>query len=413
MNNTSSVNSVSVQDKVQWLFVLFCGLMFTGFVCSRALVTISMVALVVVSVTCYRAKLLQTYFRKKELVILSIFLWLVLISGCYSDDKADWLNWVRIKLPYLFLPMAFAPLSALDKRKFTALLSMFVMVFFVSVVYVLVRYVLNYEAVTHSYLLGQGIKMPYSHIRYSLMVAFAFFCCGYLLEKKLFLFFKREKWVQIVMMLFLFVALHVLSVRSGLLAMYLGILFLLFRFAFRKRRIGWVLAVAALMATTMYLAVNFVPTLKNKIAYMRYDVAGLKQNDINFHYDAMRIVSMKAALHVYGQHKLFGTGSGDLKTEMNKTYQLLFPDLKPENYLMPHNQFMWVLASLGVVGLILFLLAFFVPLGCKNNFKRPLPVLLYIIVFSSFFTEAGLEEQMGTGFFLIWLLILLNQSEHE
>lgn len=367
-------------------------------------------ALVVVSVVFYRAELLRMYLRRKELLILSVFFWLVFFSGIYSDDKTDWLNWVRIKLPFLFLPLAFAPLKRLDAKKFTVLLTTFVLVFFASVVFVLVRYALNYETVTHSFLQGQGIKMPYSHIRYSLMVALAFFCSGYLLEKRLFVFSRHEKWLQIFLLVFLFAGLHILSVRSGLLAVYLGILFLLLRFVFVKRNFGLALTLVALLFIVLYVAINFVPTLKNKMAYMRYDVAGLSANDINYHYDAMRIVSMKAALQVWNENKVLGCGAGDLKTEMSKVYQQLFPDLKTENYLLPHSQLMWVLASLGALGLFLFLLAFFFPLFYKSNYKQPLLAVLYIILFSSFFTEAGLEEQMGTGFFLVWLLILLNTN---
>lgn len=413
MNNTSSVNSVSTKDKVQWLIVFICALMFAGFVCSRALVSISMIALVVMSAVFYGAEMKRSYFQRKEFWILSVFFWLVLLSGVYSDDKADWQNWVRIKLPFLFLPLAFAPIKKLSFYKLTALLYAFVLIFFVSVCVVLVRYALNYEAVTQSFLSGQGIKMPYSHIRYSLMLAFSFFCCVYLLEKKLFLFSRSEKWLQIFLLVFSFAALHVLSVRSGLLALYLGILFLLLRFVFVKRNFGLALTVVALLFATMYTAINFVPTLKNKIAYMKYDVAGLSANDVNYHYDAMRIVSMKAAFEVWQQNKVIGCGAGDLKTEMQTAYARILPDLKPENYLLPHSQLMWVLASLGAVGLALFLFAFFFPLVYKSNYRQPLLVVLYIIIFSSFFTEAGLEEQMGTGFFLIWLLILLNQNQHD
>ena len=98
---------------------------------------------------------------------------------------------------------------------------------------------------------------------------------------------------------------------------------------------------------------------------------------------------------------------------MEKFYHLQYPQLPFTDHKLPHNEWLWVFATLGTVGLLLFAFAFFFPLFINENYRHSLLVMLYIIIASSFFTEATLEEQMGTGFFVLLLLLLLNQLRHE
>lgn len=394
--------------------MLCCLVLFTGFVCSRALASIGMISiLVAVVLFTDTVQTIRTYFFRKEFWVLSIFFWIVFVSGIYSDDKADWLNWVRIKLPYIALPLAFAGIKKLDERKFIAIISGFILVFFVSTVAVLTNYFLHYSEITDAMTSGGGIPMPFSRIRYTLMLAFAFFCCVYLLENKLVLFSKKEKGVQIFFVVFSFVALHILTVRSSLLALYLGIFFLLLRFIFVQKKFlpgGVLLLLTALMP---YLALQFIPSLQNKWSYMSYDRNALKEGHLNNLSDGVRLVSMRGGWEVAKKHWLIGVGAGDLKTEMEVFYKNEFRQLEKVDHKMPHNQLIWVLATTGIIGFSLFLFAFLFPFLSTGIFRNPLAVVLYLIIFSSFFTEATLEEQMGTGFYLIFLLLFINQAQKE
>ena len=402
------------EDSFQWLIVICCQLIFIGFVCSRALVSIGMVA-VLVSSFLYNGfgETLKKYFRQKELLFLSIFFWIVFLSGIYSEDKTSWLNWVRIKLPYIALPIAFASKKRIEEQKFIALLYGFIIILFISVVAVLTNYFLNYENITESFSRGNAIPMPYSHIRYTLMLVFAFFCSWFLLDRKKFLFSSNEKLFQIFLLVFLFVALHILSVRSSLLALYIGILFLLLRLIVVQKK--FVVGLVSLFILTLapFIAYKFVPSLQNKIGYMSYDYNTFKSGEVRNLSDGVRIISMQEGLEIAKQNLWLGVGAGDLKTEMNKFYNKHYPQLADSDHKLPHNQLIWTLATTGVVGLALFLFAFSFSLLVNANYKHWLLVVLHLILFSSFFTEATLEEQMGTGFYLIFLLLLMNYLKKE
>jgi O-antigen ligase len=122
---------------------------------------------------------------------------------------------------------------------------------------------------------------------------------------------------------------------------------------------------------------------------------------------------MQIGLEIWKSNPLVGVGAGDLENATNAIYAAEHPDISVINRRIPHNQFIWVLASTGVLGLSLFLLAFFYPLAVKQHYKYWPLAILYIIILSSFFTEDTLEEQMGTGFYLIFLLLFLNHLQQE
>ena len=163
----------------------------------------------------------------------------------------------------------------------------------------------------------------------------------------------------------------------------------------------------------LYAAIKLVPSLQNKLEYMHYDMVQFEKGEINNLSDGIRVISMQGGLEIAKQNLWLGVGAGDLKTEMNKFYATHYPQLSLSDQKLPHNQLVWTLATTGVVGLALFLFAFSFPLFINRNYKNWLFVVLHLILFSSFFTEATFEEQIGTGFYLIFLLVLMNQFRNE
>lgn len=403
---------ILTDTQFEWLVVLCCQAIFIGFVCSRALVSIGMISLLVASLL-FKGPLvtIKKYLNTKELLIIALYLVIVLLSGFYSDNKSDWINWVRIKIPFLALPLAFAPIQQLNTKKFVLLLYGFMLTFFVCTILVLGNYFLNFQSMNQSFSFGTQIPMPYSHIRYTLMLAFSFFCAVYLFKERLFIFSETEKWLQLIYALFAFIALHILSVRSGLLALYIGILYLTIAEIIKRRQflLGGLVIIA--LAVIPFMAYRLVPSLHNKMDYMRYDLGQYREGNIDGRSDGQRLLSIKIGLQVWHQNMFLGVGSGDLEDEMNKIYAQSYPQISKR--LAPHNQFIWVLASTGVVGLVLFLTAFFYPLLAHRYYQYSLFFILNLMVFSSFFTEDTIEEQMGSGFYLIFLLLLMNHFKRE
>jgi O-antigen ligase len=185
------------------------------------------------------------------------------------------------------------------------------------------------------------------------------------------------------------------------------------RFIFVQRKVWAGVALLLLMVAIPYAAIKLIPSLKNKLDYMTYDYRSFENGEVKNLSDGVRIISMKGGLEIAKQNLWLGVGAGDLQDEMNKFYAEHYPQLEESDHKLPHNQLVWTLATTGIIGLALFLFGFSFPLFINGNYKSWLFVIFHVILFSSFFTEATLEEQVGTGFYLTFLLVLMNQFRNE
>ena len=208
------------------------------------------------------------------------------------------------------------------------------------------------------------------------------------------------------MTVFLFAFLHVLSVRSGLASLYFALLALGAWFVFVKKRYLLGLAgIAAVMALPVF-AYFTVPSFKAKLNYARWDYRQFQQGSGADYPDAERFTSILIGLDIGREHPWFGIGAGDLDRAVKEKYA----SKAYGNYQlrMPHNQFVTIFAGTGLVGLVLFLLAIFYPLFYHKNYRNPLFLALYAVVFSSYFVENTIENNFGVSLSLFFLLVGLR-----
>jgi O-antigen ligase len=168
------------------------------------------------------------------------------------------------------------------------------------------------------------------------------------------------------------------------------------------------LPVMVLVIALPFVAYWGIPSFKAKFSYVRYDLQTFFQSDnTNGLSDAARILSVKNGLQMGVENFWLGTSAGDLQMEADKFY-IGHPDIPPERRL-PHNQFIWIFAVTGIMGLILFCWGIFLPLFSRKNYLHPMFACLYIIIVSSFLTEATLEEEIGACFYLVFMLLFYIQ----
>ena len=331
---------------------------------------------------------------------------LVLFSIPYSEDWTYLLERLRVKLPFLILPFAFAVMPSLTKRELRIIGTFFVLACTVAAVGVLWNYLQNFEAINFNISRGKAIPTPSNHIRFSLSMACSIFCAGALtLEKRIF-GIKGEQYFFGILTFFLFTFLHILSVRSGLLAFYVALGIFLIQYIYRSRRWGIGLIGLIAMMAIPYFAVIYVPSFKNKYYYMKHDVYSYFEGNGKNYSDSERLISLNAAKEIITEHPIIGVGAGDLKKEMYQVYANKSAEEAAEK--MPHSQFVTVAAGTGFIGLILFLISFFIPLFYQKNYRNYLFTALHVIFFMSFFSENTFENNFGLSLWLFMLLIGMN-----
>jgi O-antigen ligase len=344
------------------------------------------------------------FFQKKDFISVSIFFILMFIGGLWTSDIGYWVHSLRIYLPFLLFPLAFANMPPLSIRQFHGVLYFFFICMLIGCTVVLSNFLIHYtEIIT---IMRQGRPMPLmrEHINFGRMTAFAVLVGLYLSQKGYVFKYAFEKKLIPIVSLFLFVALHILSIRSALLGLYLCILYqgLVYFFKHRQYIIG--VSLLCLLGLIPVLAYNFIPSFKYKLHYALWDYGKFKEGAGADYSDAERLQSIKIGWDIFKNNWQTGVGSGDIWHGMQAQYAILG---LLDNTKLPHNQLLVVGIKLGIVGIIVFLTAYFYPLFFKKNYKNELLVAFYLIGFSYFWFEIPFEASFGASFYAFWICLFI------
>lgn len=338
--------------------------------------------------------------------LLFIILWLwLLASGLYSDDTSNWWNITSRKLTLLLLPIGMASVTPLNKKQVWGIFLFFSCVISFFAVGSAIHYFNNFEAINASLIesksvpvwpIGKGI----SHIYFGVLSSFAIICSVFfVLKEKTPVLFAKDRWVFGGLALLNFIIIHLLSARTGLVALYggLGVLVLHIVWQNRKRKAVWLLLIALpLIPVAAYFA---VPSFKNKIINSVRDVQINRDGgDINHRSFSMRLEAWKTGTNIIKQHPIIGVGAGDLSNEMAAEYDRRNSVLWEENRVMPHNQFIENAVQMGVVYSLFLLFVIVLPI---IRYKKTSPLLwaaAAMFVFAMCF-ESILERQIGVTLF--------------
>ena len=136
----------------------------------------------------------------------------------------------------------------------------------------------------------------------------------------------------------------------------------------------------------------------------------VNERNINGHSLTMRLYFWKAATTLIKKNILFGVGTGDVQSELNKTYIETNSPLEKDWYKRPHNQFLTITVAIGFVGLLIFLFSFLYPVF---NLKKHLHQLFwpyFLVLCISFILEDTLETQAGLSFYAFFYTLFISQA---
>jgi O-antigen ligase len=338
--------------------------------------------------------------------VITISFFIVLFSGIYSSDMDYTLERLRIKLPFLILPFAFLSMPKLTKKECYAILYFLLFLMFMTCCYVGMHYLSDFKNINELIGKGQPVPTPSNHIRFSLTLALSIIGGVALWWDNFYFSSKNERYFIGGMTLFLFAFIHVLSVRSGILALYLGLFVVGIHHAISSKKYWLILATVVGLTAVPFIAYQLFPSFQTKIAYAKWDFDQYRQSIGGNYSDSERITSLVVGLEIGNAHPLLGVGAGDLKQEVKKVYAEKFNG--QYSYRKPHNQFLSHYAGTGIIGVLLFSFAFFFPLFYQKNYRNPLFLALHAIIFMSFMMENTVENNFGISLYLFFLLMGVN-----
>jgi O-antigen ligase len=395
----------------QWINHQFIGLLsltliLIGLLLSNAAMSIGMIGLTVNTIFNKDFVLIfKRFIRHPALWGLSGIFILYAISGLYSENIPFLIDRLRMKLPFLLLPLTILSIPVFHKQLYYKLLYLFFILVVIGCLYSVVLFLQDPWEIMERYKQGQVLPTPVMHIRFSLMVAYAVGIGWYLYQERFFLRYTWEPLAMLVLTALLVAYLHLLAVRSGLVVLYSVLLFLLIWAVGRHRRYWLGVVAGSGLLLVGWLAIRFVPSLQNKLDYTRYGLY-LFQHRTNLEElsDSYRLGSVLAGADIVRKHPWTGVGVGDIREACEDYYRLHLPALYGRG-LMPHNQYLFVAAATGLLGLCYFIWATIYPLLYKKSYNNPLIVIFHIIMLLSFIPEHTLETQLGTAIYILFVIL--------
>ena len=345
----------------------------------------------------------RNLFRQPALALMALLLLAPALSFFWSADQGYWLERTRVRLPFLVLPWAFANLPGLSQRQMQLVLYVLVWALTVICIGAAVNLFLHLDDVVVGIGRGDPVPVPRSHIRFSLITATGIITGSWLWLQGFYWRWRWERWALGAALVFLFFFLHALSVRSGIVGLYVVLLFSIGRFVWRTRRWGIGLVTLTILAIMPFVAMETIPVFRQRVHYMLWDWQQYKQNVGNAYSDSERLVSIRAGWQIWQENPLLGIGAGDLPAEVQRVVDDRYPGYSDAPKL-PHNQFLYILAGTGLLGLALSLPAFFAPLMVRRHRRFYLFAAFQILALSSFLVEYTIETAIGVAFYLFYTL---------
>jgi O-antigen ligase len=349
---------------------------------------------------------LSIFWKSRAFWITTLIFFITLISSLYSTDVDYIANRLRLKIPFLIIPFTFFALPRLTLRSYQGLFYFLVVILFLTNLGIGANYLLHFEEINRGITLGQPIPVPRNHVRFSLLLAVGILAGMILIYRKFYLRYSIERWLIAAMTLFNFIFIHILSVRSGLMVLYITMLVgcLALIFLQRKFLIG-VVSIACIVLLPI-IAFYTIPSFASKVSYANWELHEFRNGRMDAGSDQGRIKSYIIGWDIFTSHPLIGVGAGDLRQTVHGKYAELYPT--QEKKLMPHNQFLTIMAGTGLIGLLLFLLAIFYPFFAYRHYRDPFFFVFFLAFLLSFLVESTLENSIGIGFYVLFLGICLS-----
>lgn len=350
----------------------------------------------------------HSLFKQIELVLNDpyllcyiLFFGSCLFSGLWSESLKEWYWFSRMLLPFLILPIAFFIHSNLSRAQWYLIGSVFVFSVWVYSCAICFDYFSHFESYNLDLLKGKPIVQKISHIRFSMLIAINAVLCFHIYVKSAVYRYRFEKYLALVLFIYFFIFIHLISVKTGIAGLYLALSYYLYRELKNSNRwhsIFMILGIVSLIA----MAFVFIPSLQNKLSYSIWQIGEWTRGKWILYSDLERLVSMQIGWELIKHDPFFGSGIGDLYLATKNTYLECFGF---EIGKLPHNQFLFSWAFTGIFGLIPLLGIIYYSILQKSWRSEILVMSVQLIFIFSFLFEYTLGTQMGCGMFVFISLV--------
>ncbi len=339
-----------------------------------------------------------------------------LISLLYSYNQSEAIRKLVLKLPVLFFPLILISMKLCSAGIKSRMSQGFQIAVYIPAVVSVYNYFLNKKLFDQLILESKPLPVEFGygiyHIQFSILLAASVLIGVYLhLKRRQYLYTGISVWMNAILTLINLVFIHILSARTGLLALYAGLAVLAFTEGSRlslKLKLAGLIAAIALPALMLTFSTSLQNRLSNTIVDLKVVWEGKNANDYSF---AMRVQAWKNASEVIGNNPVGGVGIGDADSVLKQNFAVSNPAIEINNRKNPHFQLLETAVQSGLISALLFLaIPFIIVFGKKGTALASSMAIMFLLA-SCF--ESILERQASVIAFSTLLAFALTFEKEK
>lgn len=371
----------------QWWSIGFL-LSILGLAFSQALFTITLYGLSLV-VFIEQAQPNSPKFSLKAIVLL-VFPWsfaliIPIIQDLVSSDTGSVFSMHRMHL--ILLPILCLRLHILSKEAKEYLVVTTLLICCICAIVIHAKLVQEWSHIGQSIEEGKHLWVPNGQPKATaiLFVVAGILGIHYTLNRQ------ERSYYRIAAIVFLLCCVHAMTVRIAWGMLYAGVAITLCRHFIMRRQWKPLLIGTLIILATPFAVYHSIPSVKKRIDYTLYDWSTVNNaGEVNTS-DALRVVSWDVGWKTITKKPLLGYGIESMDKALAEQYATTYPQIRKENMLRPHNQFLFFALEYGLLGAFLSLIA----LICLVwFFGRSTGAIIWILFFLYCFIDSPFNRQV-------------------
>ncbi|MEZ5082131.1 MAG: O-antigen ligase family protein [Bacteroidales bacterium] len=222
-----------------------------------------------------------------------------------------------------------------------------------------------------------------------------------------------NKTAAIFLILFFQFFIVLLSSKTGILAVLLIYLALpVYVWLKQKNRLRFSIVFSTLFIAALLLSVVFSPVTAGRFDGAKESLESESGNvkDKTLDSSTARLKILECSFEIIKENPIFGVGTGDVFDELMKKYKEKEITHAIEQELNAHNQYLETYMAAGLLGFLLLVAGFVIPLYYAFSQRKMLYLMFLILFFFSITFESMFERQAGVIFYAFFNSVLFIYS---
>ena len=373
--------------------------------------------------------------RQHQPVFIFILFYLLYILGLlYTDNIAEGLKSVEQKLALLAIPfIAASSISFTDRQRKWAMFAFVYTNALLTVVCVILNVVsvtrgepsqINFDIHTLARFneLHAGVNpvwMQFSYIGFANSIMHPTYFSIYLTLCILILFYYnpstvKQEYLKYAVIAWFSIVIILLSSRMGIFILLstglLNLLYYLFKrnFAVRESLLSIVFTLAVCSLILFFPVTRFRVIEEPLSTPLALPSNPVKWNSVN-----LRFLEWKAGIEGIKKHLVIGTGTGGTSEVLHQYYtQVDLGDFS--KYYNAHNQYIQTYLEIGIAGVVVLILCFFIPIVYAVKSRNKVLLSLVIMICLGCLSEGMLERGRGLIFYMSFVsLFMFTKNKYD